>query len=87
MLHEAVFEPSAVVAVIIAEPANNGVTTPMLLTVAAAVLVLAHEIFVFVAIAGVNAAVNVAAAPPAKRINVLALTLTPDTMVTEGETA
>ena len=54
------FEPSAVVAVMVAVPSAIAVTTPALLTVATDVLLLVQVTFLFVALAGVTVAISVA---------------------------
>ena len=52
------FEPSVVVAVIVAVPLATAVTRPVLLTVATAVLLLVQVTFLFVAISGVIVALS-----------------------------
>ena len=67
----AVLEPSAVVTVMVAEPAVTAVTLPVLSTVATAVLLLFQETDLLVALSGVIVAVNVADSPTLRLIFVL----------------
>ena len=69
--------PSAVVAVIIAEPLETAVTTPLLLTVATAVLLLVHVTFLFEALEGVTEAVSVAVWPEAVSVSVVLSSVIP----------
>ena len=52
------FEPSAVLAVIVALPLDTAVTRPVLLTVATDGLLLVHVTLLFVALLGVTVAVS-----------------------------
>ena len=52
------FDPSAVLAVIVAVPLDTAVINPVLLTVATAVLLLLHVTLLSVALSGVTVAVS-----------------------------
>jgi len=78
--HSAVLPPSAVVTVIVAEPAATAVTTPFA-TVATAASLVDHVTALFVALAGATVAVRVSELPslPTFRVRVLLLSVTPVT--------
>ena len=75
--------PSAVVAVMVADPGAVALTTPVALTVATAELDVVHVTLGFVAVAGVTVAVSCVLAPTATLTDV-GLTLTPVTGVGAG---
>ena len=74
----AVLLPSCVVKVIVAEPTATPVTTPVVLTVANAVLLDVHVTFLLVAFEGATVAVNEVVAP-ATTLAVVGATVTPVT--------
>jgi hypothetical protein len=79
----AVLPPSAVFTVILAVPAATAVMTPLEFTVAIAVLLDVHDTFLFVAFAGLIAAVRVAV-PPGARLRPAVFRSTPVTAIVAG---
>ena len=77
----ALCSPSSVVTVIVATPALTGVTTPSA-TVATVGSLDDQDKFLFVALSGSTAAVNVEGSPPTASLRFEALSLTPDTFTT-----
>ena len=66
----AVFNPSAVVTVIVTVPAATGVTTPLASIVATFGSLDVHVTFWFVAVEGTTVVVSVPVVPPAVRLRV-----------------
>ena len=81
--HVAVFDPSAVVTVIVAEPALTAVTFPLLSTVAVPELEELQLTDLLVALEGAIVAVRVSE-PPSTRLSVVLLRLTPVTATVVG---
>jgi len=69
--HEAIKPPSVVVTVTNAVPGDTAVTTPPGLTVATVASLLAHDMALFVAVAGATVAVKVSVAPAESVVYVL----------------
>ena len=82
----AVFAPSEVVTVIVAVPAEIGVTTPPAETVATAALLELQPTPEFVALVGLSVAVKVPVAPPAVSDRLVGLTVTPVTATVAAAT-
>src|SRR5690554_558209 len=79
----AVLLPSTVVTVIVAVPADSGVTTPFA-TVATVSLLVDQVTFLLAALTGVTVAFKVFVAPPAVSDNVLWSKLTPVTLISSN---